>query len=328
MQRSQFLNRIPAIKSNSEFETLAVEIAHYQAQNNTFYGNYLKAVKIAWQDIQTVLNIPFLPIDFYKNQIIKTGEFQEQAIFTSSATTGSTYSRHYIRSLANYESCFIHSFNLFYGKPDKYVILGLLPSYLERSGSSLITMVKRLTELSHQPESGFFLYDHSKLAETLRVNESMGKKTLLIGVTFALLDFAAKFPMQLKNTIVMETGGMKGRGEELTREEVTILLTKAFGLKVIHSEYGMTELMSQAYSAGNGLFCCPPWMRVLSRDPSDPFSTTNSGSGALNIIDLANLDTCAFIATQDLGRVHADFSFEVTGRADRADIRGCNLLVY
>lgn len=328
MKNSSLHNQILRIQDNSEFDRLALEILHYQSTFNELYKNYLHALKIAPHELKSSLNIPFLPIEFFKNHEVKSGEFDPEITFTSSSTSGTGQSRHHIKNLSLYESSFLKSFQLFYGAPADYCILGLLPSYLERSGSSLIYMVNRLIEMYGNKASGFFLYDHLSLAETIAAQESKGSRTLLIGVTFALLEFAEKHGMPLTNTLIMETGGMKGRGEELTREEVADKLKAAFGVSSIHSEYGMTELMSQAYSSGDGRFRCPPWMKVFVRDPSDPLSTMHSGTGALNVIDLANVDSCAFIATQDLGKVYDDGSFEVTGRLDRSDIRGCNLLVY
>ncbi len=328
MKISELLSSILQIQAPSKFEALALEIFHHQAQSNLLYKNYIDALKIAPSEIKTIAKIPFLPIEFFKSHEVKTGDFNAEVIFTSSATTGLVQSQHHVKTLSQYAATFLRCFQSFYGEPKEFCILGLLPSYLERTGSSLIYMVENLVEHSDNPNSGFFLYDHKKLAETLTQLEEKGQRTLLIGVTFALIDFAEKFPMKLSHTIIMETGGMKGRGEELTREEVAKKLMSAFGVDAIHSEYGMTELMSQAYSAANGRFRCPPWMKVMVRDASDPLSTTHSGAGVLNIIDLANLDSCAFIATQDLGKVYDDGSFEVTGRVDRSDIRGCNLLVY
>ena len=328
MKNSSLHNQILHIQDTSEFDRLALEILRYQSISNELYKNYLHALKIAPHELKSSLNIPFLPIEFFKNYAVKSGEFDPEITFTSSATTGTGQSRHHIKNLSWYEAFFLKSFQSFYGEPSDYCILGLLPSYLERSGSSVIYMVNRLIEMSGNKASGFFLYNHETLAETIAAQECKGSRTLLIGVTFALLNFAEKHGMPLGHTIIMETGGMKGRGEELTREEVTEKLKTAFGLSVIHSEYGMTELMSQAYSKGNGRFLCPPWMKVFVRDPSDPLSTMHSGTGALNVIDLANMDSCAFIATHDLGKVYDDGSFEVTGRLDRSDIRGCNLLVY
>jgi len=306
---------------------MALEVAKYQFQHNILYHNYCNSLKIAWDKVDSLAKIPFLPISFFKNHEVKTGEFQEECIFTSSATTGTSTSKHFVKHISEYDLVFTSIFNQFYGNPSDFIILGLLPSYLERTGSSLIHMVQKLIDLSGNEKSGFFLNEHQFLAETLAQAEKSRKKAILIGVTFALLDFAEKFPMNLQNTIIIETGGMKGRGQEIIREEVNERLRCAFGAETIHSEYGMTELLSQAYSSCLGIFSSPPWMKILIRDTSDPLGTFVTGSGALNIIDLANIHSCAFIASQDLGKVHPNGTFEVTGRMDRSDVRGCNLLV-
>jgi len=302
-------------------------VAKYQFQHNILYHNYCNSLKIAWDKVDSLTKIPFLPISFFKNHEVKTGEFQEECVFTSSATTGTSTSKHFVKHISEYDLVFTSIFNQFYGNPSDFIILGLLPSYLERTGSSLIHMVQKLIDLSGNEKSGFFLNEHQILAETLAQAEKSRKKAILIGVTFALLDFAEKFPMNLQNTIIIETGGMKGRGQEIIREEVNERLRCAFGAETIHSEYGMTELLSQAYSSCLGIFSSPPWMKILIRDTSDPLGTFVTGSGALNIIDLANIHSCAFIASQDLGKVHPNGTFEVTGRMDRSDVRGCNLLV-
>jgi hypothetical protein len=320
MQVSQIIHKIFNDLSPDTFESLAIDIFQYQAKSNIVYNNYIKALKIAPESIDNLEKIPFLPIEFFKTHSIKTGEFSDNVIFTSSGTSGTATSRHHVKDIEIYKKSFLKSFHKFYGDPAGYVIYGLLPSYLERTGSSLILMVDELIRQSGNADSGFFLDDHQSLAKKLLENEKNGKKNLLIGVTFALLRFAEEYPMALKNTIIMETGGMKGRGEEIIREQLQSRLSNAFECKNIHSEYGMTELLSQAYSNNNGIFECPPWMSVRVRETTDPLSHTKAGKGALNIIDLANIYSCAFIATQDLG-------FEVSGRFDHADIRGCNLLV-
>jgi hypothetical protein len=316
------------IRSGAEFDALAMDIFRLQAQNNSIYRNYLQALKIAWQTIDSPDKIPFLPIEFFKSHEVKTGEFIPEIIYSSSGTGGDKTSRHHVRFNSIYHQAFNEGFRMFYGDPSGYVICALLPSYLERNGSSLIEMTSSLIASSRHEDSGFFLHDHEKLAEILLRHDNTGKrKNLLIGVTFGLLDFAERYQISLPNTVVMETGGMKGRRKEMIREEVAEVLCSAFSVKSIHSEYGMTELLSQAYSSGGGIFHCPPWMRVMVRDTSDPLSAGRTGSGTLNIMDLANVHSCAFIATQDLGKVHPDGSFEVLGRMDHADIRGCNLLV-
>lgn len=327
MSVNTFFQNIISIKNQPDFEKFAIELFQIQYRDNPLYHNYCNALKIAPGSIQSVEKIPFLPIEFFKSHEVRTGLYESQKIFTSSGTTSMTTSRHHVKNIHQYEVTFLEAFKKFYGEPSEWVVLGLLPSYLERSGSSLVYMVEKLIAMSQNPDSGFFLYNHEDLEKTLVKHNQTGQKCLLIGVTFALLDFAEKRKLHLKNTVIMETGGMKGRGEELTREEVTEKLKNAFGVAAIHSEYGMTELLSQAYSCGHGLFKAPNWLKILVRDTSDPFSVHQSGSGALNIIDLANTDSMAFIATQDLGLVHEDGSFEVKGRLDNSDARGCNMLI-
>ena len=309
------------------FEQLALELFQLQASENQLYRSFIQALKIDPLNINNVASIPFLPVSFFKNHDVVTGNFAPDVIFESSGTTETGNSRHLVKSATIYRNSFIKAFELFYGSPEKWCIIGLLPSYLERKNSSLVMMVNDLVQLSQHPESGFYLYEHHKLAEVLGKNELAGQKTLLIGVTFALLDFAEKFRFPLKHTTVMETGGMKGRRREITRREVHDLLKAAWELDFIHSEYGMTELLSQAYSPGNGLFRCPPWMKIILRDEDDPLTVklTNT-SGLINVIDLANIYSCAFIATDDIGKLHTDGSFEVIGRMDSSDVRGCSLM--
>lgn len=312
------------------FTEKALALFRYQAVANPVYQRYLEAINCHTTRVNSLEQIPFLPISLFKNFDIRTGSFEPQAVFTSSGTTGATTSRHYIKDLALYEESFLAAFKRFYGNPSDYCILGLLPSYLERQGSSLVYMVQQLIKLSGHPQSGFYLYDFAGLARTLQSVTETGKKVLLIGVTYALLDFAEANPMQLRNTIVMETGGMKGRKKELLRSEVHALLKQAFGLSQIHSEYGMTELLSQAYATAEGRFQTPFWMKALLREEDDPFalhlSVNKPKAGALNIIDLANIHSCAFIATEDVARLHPDGSFEVLGRLDHTDVRGCSLM--
>jgi len=324
LQKKIFSQLLP-----EEFNELAMKIFHYQASENIHYRDYIKYLGIDIRQIANHHEIPFLPIGFFKNHKIISGVFDEELVFTSSGTGGMQASNHYIRDLSLYKSSFMSGFRVFYGDPAQYRILALLPSYLEREGSSLVYMVKELIQAGGYPESGFFLYDHYQLADRLKALSSNGMKTILIGVSFALLDFAAQYPFQLgDNIILLETGGMKGRKEEITRAELHKNLSKAFQLKSIHSEYGMTELLSQAYSAGDGRFHTPPWMKVLIRDIRDPFNILAEGkTGAINIIDLANIHSCAFIETQDIGKLHPDGSFEVMGRVDSSDIRGCSLLI-
>jgi len=251
-----------------------------------------------------------------------------EVTFTSSGTTGITTSSHFVTDVGWYAESFRSAFRLFYGDIEKYCILALLPSYLEREGSSLIYMADDLIKQSNNPDSGFFLYNHDELYHQLKKQQSGQKPTLLIGVTFALLDFIEHYKLNFPELIVMETGGMKGRRKEMIREELHTTLCNGFGVDAIHSEYGMTELLSQAYSKGNGIFNCPPWMKIIARDTNDPMSLLNDDkAGGINVIDLANINSCSFIATQDLGKVYADNSFEVLGRFDNSDIRGCNLLI-
>lgn len=315
-----------SITSVDKRNEAALEIFRHQAEHCDIYHQYLKAIKVNAQAIQRAVDIPYLPISFFKTHRVTTGQFKPEITFTSSGTTGMLTSRHEVRLLNIYRRAFLQAFELQYGSPSDYVIYALLPSYLEREGSSLILMAEELIAMA-QPGSGFFLRHHEELQSLLIDNEKEGKKNLLLGVTFALLDFAEAMPTALPNTIIMETGGMKGRRKELIREEVHRALKEAFQVTRIHSEYGMTELLSQAYSHGDGVFCCPPWMNVSVRDVQDPLSNFPTGKGGLNIMDLANIDSCAFIATQDLGIVHPNGTFEVTGRFDHSDVRGCNLMV-
>ena len=279
-------------------------------------------------DISTVAEIPFLPISFFKTHEVVSNKNIPQQIFSSSGTTGMVQSRHLVTDLSIYDQSFNQAFELFYGPIKDTCLLALLPSYLERDGSSLIYMVDALIQQSEHPNSGYFLHNHMDLHKVLEQQQQSGQKTILIGVTYALLDFLEQFTINYPDLIVMETGGMKGKRKEMVREELHAILTAGFGVKSIHSEYGMTELLSQAYSFGEGIFNCPPWMKIVLRDTNDPLSSlSNNQTGGINVIDLANFNSCAFIATQDLGRTFTDGSFEVLGRFDNADIRGCNLLV-
>ncbi|WP_436832171.1 acyl transferase [Parapedobacter sp. DT-150] len=303
-------------------------VFHHQARSCRVYAEYLSALNIKPEDILRSEDIPFLPIEFFKSHIVITGIQEPQIVFSSSGTTGTTSSKHYVADLTVYERSFRIGFEQFYGRPDELTVLALLPAYAERTGSSLIYMVDDLIRQSGHPLSGYFLYNHDELYDALQQLNAQGAKTLLIGVTFALLDFVENHRMEFPQLIVMETGGMKGRRREMIREEVHERLCGGFGVPHIHSEYGMTELLSQAYSSGNGLFRCPPWMNVYIRDTNDPFSSLPLGrTGAINVVDLANIHSCSFIATQDLGKLHPDGRFEVLGRFDQSDIRGCNLLV-
>lgn len=311
----------------AHFEELAVDLFHFQYKHNPVYNQYVNSLPIVGRDISSLAEIPFLPIQCFKTHTIKTTAFEPQAVFESSGTTKTINSRHYVKDAGLYQRSFLTAFRQFYGPPGDWCIIGLLPSYLERRHSSLVVMVDELIRQSGHAASGFYLYEHEKLHGLLQQLEAQGQKTILIGVTFALLDFAERFPLPLKHTIVMETGGMKGRREEITRQEVHDILKAAFGLPAIHAEYGMTELLSQAYSAGAGILHCPPWMKALIREEDDPFAIRQAGSGVLNVIDLANIYSCSFIATEDVARVYEDGSFEVQGRMDNSDIRGCSLMV-
>ena len=307
-------------------DALAIRLFHHQWQSNNVYRTWCDLMKCNPGEVTQLNQVPFLPISFFKSHAVTTGEFTPQTIFTSSGTTQTVNSNHLVKDTGLYKRSFTTAFESFYGNIKSLCILGLLPSYLERNGSSLTYMVDDLIQSSQHPQSGFYLYDFEQLKATLQQLETAKQPTILIGVTFALLDFAAACPMPLRYTTIMETGGMKGRKEELTREEIHTILTQAFDLTHIHSEYGMTELLSQAYSKGEGIYHCPPWMKVLVREDDDPLAVKEKGRGVLNIIDLANLDSCAFIATDDAGIVHSDASFEVLGRIDNSDLRGCSLL--
>lgn len=316
------------IKNQNEFEDLALQVFKFQFENNRVYRSFCDLLYKHPSEVKTIQDIPFLPIQFFKTRDVLSSKSPIKTTFTSSGTSGNTTSKHHVTDLNIYTESFTKGFENIYGRIEDYVILGLLPSYLEREGSSLTFMVDAMIKTSKHPESGFYLNNHSDLKDTLTKLDSEGKNVLLIGVSFALLDLVESYTFKLKNTIIMETGGMKGRRKELIRTELHEVLKKGFGVKHIHSEYGMTELLSQAYSKGNGVFRCPPWMRVLTRDMEDALSIQVSGkTGALNIIDLANINSCAFIGTQDLGRLNTDASFEVIGRFDNSDIRGCNLMV-
>ena len=328
----EFQKRVFAASAGN-FNELAVELFNYQYQNNNLYRQYCDAIKTNATDVHSIKKIPFLPISFFKTHVVKTGEFETNTIFESSGTSQSVNSKHFVKDIDLYKESFVTCFKKFYGPPENKCILGLLPSYLERKNSSLVMMTEELIKATNNSLSGFYLHDHEKLHRTLMHNELLKMPTLLIGVTYALLDYAENYPMQLRNTIVMETGGMKGRREEMTRLEVHARLQDQLGISLVHSEYGMTELLSQAYSKGDGIFHCPRWMKVLLRDEDDPFhimsgadADTRSQTGIINIIDMANIHSCCFIATDDIGRLHANESFEVLGRSDSSDVRGCSLM--
>jgi phenylacetate-coenzyme A ligase PaaK-like adenylate-forming protein len=313
--------------NESTFEDIALAVFRFQYEFNELYRAYVDALRVAPESVTELASIPFLPIPFFKTHAVRTGNWQnEQLLFESSGTTGITPSRHLVRDASLYEASLIEGFEERYGSAKDWTFLALLPSYLERQTSSLVHMARVLMDRSHSRDNGFFLKDFDQLAQTISRCESMEQPVLLLGVTFALLDFAERFPMHLRHTIVMETGGMKGRREEWTRSQVHEYLQKQFKLQTVHSEYGMTELLSQAYSHSHGLFLPSSTMKVLIRDVQDPLDTARTGTGALNIIDLANLHSCAFIATEDLGRVHHDGTFEVLGRLDHSALRGCSLM--
>jgi hypothetical protein len=308
------------------FENLALEVFRFQYKNNGVYRAYVQALAINPELISSIEQIPFLPVQFFKTHEIKTTEFDPEIVFESSGTTGTINSRHFIKNVSLYEECFLKGFNFFYGPVNEWCIIGLLPSYLQRGNSSLVYMVDRLIKDSCKSESGFYLDEWEHLYFVLQGLEKRKQKTILLGVTFALLDFAGKYSLPLRNTIIMETGGMKGRRKEMIRSEVQDILQQSFGEGNIHSEYGMTELLTQAYSKGSGVFSCPHWMKVVLRDDEDPFLIKTHGTGLINIIDLANIYSCAFIATDDIGKLRVDGSFEVLGRRDGSDLRGCSLL--
>lgn len=316
------------IQTATEFNQTALEIFRYQAQHTPVYRSYIQALGIDTCSITDYRKIPFLPIQFFKTQSVLAEELSAAITFSSSGTTGMTNSKHHVPDLKWYTDSFRKAFQLFYGDIQDIAILALLPSYLERDGSSLIYMVDDLIQASGQSESDYFLYNHQDLLDTLLKLKQTGTKTILIGVTYALLDFIEQYQLEFPDLIVMETGGMKGKRREMVRDELHQLLKEGFGVQHIHSEYGMTELLSQGYSYGDGLFYTPPWMKILIRDTNDPLSLLeNKKTGAINVIDLANYHSCSFIATQDLGKIHVDQSFEILGRFDNSDIRGCNLLV-
>jgi phenylacetate-coenzyme A ligase PaaK-like adenylate-forming protein len=315
------------IETQHDFNALAIEIFHYQYEQNKVYRQFVDALGVQLSEIVLTDDIPFLPVGFFKTHQVVSGDQEAQVVFESSGTTGPAASRHFVTDFNLYEQSFGQGLHLFYGDIRQYCIFALLPSYIERQNSSLVHMVERLMWKSNRAFGGFFLNEMDKLAEIMLAATSEGNKVMLFGVTFALLEMAQKHPIMLPGAIIIETGGMKGRRKEITREELHQVLKKGFGVATIHSEYGMTELLSQAWSQGEGIFQCPPWMKVLISDPNDPLSTLGNGqTGGINVIDLANLNSCSFIATQDLGRKFDDNSFEVLGRFDASDVRGCSML--
>ncbi len=317
------------ISAPETFDLRALEIFDFQYTNNKVYRQFCDLLNKTPKEVKEVREIPFLPIEFFKSQKILSSEAPSEKIFTSSGTTGQNTSKHYVTDLQVYVESFRRGFEQFYGSVDEYAVLALLPSYLEREGSSLIYMADDLIKKSKNSHSGFYLHDLESLRKKIELLEHQEQKILLIGVSFALLDLVEKYKFNLKHTIVMETGGMKGRRKEMIRAELHQVLKAGFGVEKIHSEYGMTELLSQAYSKGDGIFECPPWMKIIIRDPEDALSLLPEGkSGGINVIDLANINSCSFIATQDLGKDHGAGKVEILGRFDNSDIRGCNLMVF
>ncbi|HBS86733.1 MAG: acyl transferase [Bacteroidetes bacterium GWF2_38_335] len=323
-----FADNIFNTKTAGEFERLSLGIFNYQFENNQVYRRYAELVNKTPKNVSKIVEIPFLPIEFFKTQKIITGDGEPEQVFLSSGTTGQVRSRHFITNISLYEKSFYSAFRMFYGEPEDYCILALLPSYLEREGSSLIYMVEKLISESGHPMSGFHLYDHEALHSKIQTLKKEKQKNILFGVSYALLDFAENFNVDSPFTIIMETGGMKGKRREMPKEEMYDILKRNLKVEEIHSEYGMTELLSQAYSKKDNRFFCPETMKILIRDTSDPFAFLSDGqTGGINIVDLANINSCSFIETKDLGKKHPDGSFEVLGRFEASDIRGCNLLV-
>jgi len=315
------------ITSRAEFDSLALDVFKFQFEHNKVYRSFCDLLYKHPSDVKCTSDIPFLPIQFFKSHEILSSVHPIEKTFSSSGTTGSITSKHLVTDVKLYEDSYTKAFKHFYGAIEDYVVLALLPSYLEREGSSLIYMVNDLIDKSKQTESGFYLNNIEELAHTLKALETKKQKTLLIGVSFALLDLVEQFQLNLNHTTIMETGGMKGRRKEIIRQELHQILQTGFGVEQIHSEYGMTELLSQAYSKGNGIFECPPWMKILTRDTEDALTIQRPNkTGGINVIDLANINSCSFIATQDLGKVYDNGHFEIIGRFDNSDIRGCNLM--
>ena len=321
-------NNIFNIQTQEEFKQVALNVFKHQFKNNKVYRSFCDLLYIHPSSVTKVEEIPFLPIQFFKSRKILSSLEEVQETFTSSGTTGSITSKHFVTDINLYKESYLKGFSHFYGNIEDYVVLALLPNYLEREGSSLVFMVDDLIQKSKNSESGFYLNNIEELAKKLTEQDKKGQKVLLIGVSFALLDLIETAQFNLKNSIIMETGGMKGRRKELVREELHQILQNGFGVSEIHSEYGMTELLSQGYSDGNGVFKTPPWMKILTRDTEDALTIQQIGkTGGINVIDLANYNSCSFIATQDLGKVHKNGTFEIIGRFDNSDIRGCNLMV-
>ena len=326
--KPDFPDKIFTLRDQNDFSDIALEIFNYQYDNNAVYKEFIKSLRKSNRDVNTLNGIPFLPVEFFRNHRIITGNRPVEKIFTTSGITGADPGKHFVTDLSLYEKSFLKAFLLFYGDPREYLIAALLPSYTEREGSSLVYMADVLIKRSRHHLSGFYKENTEELINTFCKSNRENRKTLILGVSFALLGLAEKQLSDLSGTIIMETGGMKGRRKELTRSELHAILKEKFNVLSIHSEYGMTELMSQAYSKKDGIFYCPPWMKVMIRDPQDPLTiyTETGKTGGINIIDLANINSCSFIATSDLGKLLDDGGFEVLGRFDNSDIRGCNLL--
>ncbi|MGQ7946204.1 LuxE/PaaK family acyltransferase [Flavobacterium sp. WC2509] len=317
-----------SISSHKQFEKIALKVFRFQYENNLVYQEFCDLLKTNPQKVKSLHQIPFLPIQFFKSHHVVSNNNPIETTFTSSGTTGAITSKHLVTDVSVYEESYRQAFSQFYGNIEDYVILALLPSYLEREGSSLIHMVEDLIQLTNNSDSGFYLNNHEELIQKMIELDKAGQNVILIGVTYALLDLIEKRTFQLQHTIIMETGGMKGKRKEMIREELHEQLCSGFSVTAIHSEYGMTELLSQSYSLGNGIFECPSWMQIHIRDTEDALTYINNGkTGGINVIDLANINSCSFIATQDLGKKYPNNSFEVLGRFDNSDIRGCNLMV-
>ncbi|WP_395053765.1 acyl transferase [Flavobacterium sp.] len=316
------------IQNNKQFEKIALKVFRFQYENNSVYKEFCELLKVEKGNVKSISEIPFLPIQFFKTHKVVSTNDAIQETFTSSGTTGMITSKHLVTDRTLYEESYRKAFSQFYGNIEDYAVLALLPSYLDREGSSLIYMVNDLISSSKNENSNFYLNNYTELISKLKQLDYSGQNVLLIGVTYALLDLIELQKFDLKNTIIMETGGMKGKRKEIIREELHDILCNGFGVSSIHSEYGMTELLSQAYSLGNGIFECPNWMQVHIRDTEDALNyLENTKTGGINVIDLANINSCSFIATQDLGKKYNNNSFEVLGRFDNSDIRGCNLMV-
>jgi phenylacetate-coenzyme A ligase PaaK-like adenylate-forming protein len=315
------------IRSEDDFIAQALKVFRFQYEHNSVYRQWCEALKVHPEQVNSLANIPFLPIEFFKSQkVISSPENEKTRIFLSSGTTKQSPSKHYVNDISLYEESFLKGFNQFYGDPADYIFLCLLPGYLERSDSSLVYMFNKLMEISNKKENGSFLNAEKELLEHIEKIKKENKKCILIGVSYALLDLCGKVDLS-DNFMVMETGGMKGKREEMTKEALHAALKKGLGIKTVHSEYGMTELLSQAYSKGEGMYISPPWLKFLIRDINDPLQILkNEKTGGINIIDLANINSCSFIATKDLGKI-SETGLEIMGRYDESDIRGCNLLM-